>query len=110
LPTERERESVAAIHYKRLGCDNIEKAASITSTVTEGYSSREIAEYVCPSVARRSNRKPNYAAIESVTKAYTPASANQSDQLSKMRSAAASLRRANDPVAGPRGRRIASQK
>jgi SpoVK/Ycf46/Vps4 family AAA+-type ATPase len=110
LPTRAEREAVAGIHYRRLGCQNIGEAASATAGVTDGYSSREIAEHVCPSVARRSGRNPTASVINEVTTGYTPASKTQETQLNQMRAAAGSLRRANDPVevdTTPRARRVA---
>lgn len=107
LPTITERQEVAKIHYAKLGCIEGESlrgetrvlaAAQITAEHTEGFSSREIAEQVCPSVARRTNRKPTEQAIIEVCKSHTPASRTQSDQLKKMRESASALRLANDPV------------
>lgn len=96
LPSKREREAVAKIHYGRLKCADVEDAARMTAEATEGYSSREIAEHVCPSVARLSMRTPDAAIIRDVTRGYTPASTSQSEQLKAMRTAAQQLRRAND--------------
>lgn len=112
LPTETEREAVACIHYGRLGCDNADDSGNpssvITAQMTEGFSSREIAEFVCPSVARLSRRKPTESIIRQVCEGFTPASQTQADQLAAMRKAASSLRRANDPEsASATGRRIA---
>ncbi len=111
LGTLAERASVAEIHYQNLGCGNsdIGNAALCTANFTEGFSSREIAVQVCPSVARRSGRKPTPAIIEAVCKETVPASRTQREQLKLMREAAATLRRANDPEeATPTGgRRIA---
>lgn len=112
LPTRLERAAVASIHYKRLGCHDIHDPAQETADCTEGYSSREIAEHVCPSVARLSKRMPSRSFIKQVTDGYTPASKSQEAQLDQMRKAASSLRRANDPIetdAMPRGRRLAKQ-
>ena len=109
LPSLRERESVAAIHYRRLGCES-DTAARATAEATAGYSSREIAEHVCPSVARLSKRQPTPEVIQAVCRTYTPAAQSQSEQLASMRKAAAQLRRANDPADEPHkatGRRIA---
>jgi SpoVK/Ycf46/Vps4 family AAA+-type ATPase len=98
LPALSEREAVAKIHYVRLGCEQPDCAGESTARRTEGYSSREIAEHVCPSVARRSRRSPTPEVIEAVLAGYTPASRTQADQLTMMRRSAASLRRANDPL------------
>jgi len=97
LPSLSERQAVARIHYARLGCDGVESAARATADYTEGYASREIAEHICPSVARRSDRKPTAEIISQVASGYTPASRTQAEQIQHMRRAAASLRRANDP-------------
>jgi len=104
-----ERRDVARIHFTRLGCDNIEEAALAAAQATEGWSSREIAEYLCPSVARRTKRKPTSDSIMEVCEGYSPASRTQTAQLDAMRHAASSLRRANDPAEShrPSGRRIA---
>ena len=110
LPTESERKAVAAIHFERLGCMNPCDAAQMTGAVTEGFSSREIAEALCRSVARQSNRKPTAEIIKAVAATITPTSTTQAEQLAAMRKAAGTLRRANDPAeaqAAPKGRRIA---
>lgn len=111
LPSARERQAVALIHYKRLQCEAPEQAAETTAQLTEGYSSREIAEHVAPSVARRSGRQPSTDLIREVVREYTPASATQAEQLNAMRRAAGSLRRANDPLEThtPTGRRVRSE-
>lgn len=108
LPTLPERQAVAKIHYTRLQCDSGLGGDVMTAEHTEGYSSREIAEQICPSVARLTNRMPTEEAIRAICKALTPASRTQAEQLEKMRNAASSLRRANDPVKAhaPTGRKI----
>ncbi len=109
LPTDSERAAVAAIHFDRLKCADVETASAAIVPHTEGWSSREIAEYACPSIARQTGRKPTERVITDVCRSYSPASTTQADQLKQMRSAAGSLRRANDPIeAGPTagGRRI----
>jgi hypothetical protein len=104
LPSHRERLAVAEIHYQRLGCDGVESASRATADYTDGFSSREIAEQVCPSVARQTRRKPSSEIISRVCAGITPASRTQAEQLAAMRRAAATLRRANDPeeIAGTR--------
>jgi|SRR5579864_274352 len=109
LPTLAERAAVALIHYTRLGCDDAEDAATDTAAHTRGFSSREIAEYICPSVARRTARRPTESVIKEICTGYTPASKTQEEQLKRMREAASSLRRANDPADEehvPTGRKI----
>jgi len=108
LPCARERIGVAKIHYRRLGCQEPDRAAESTGQLTEGFSSRELAEHVCPSVCRLSRRNPDTDLIRSVVQGITPASRTQAEQLAAMRRAAATLRRANDPEVTdtPTGRRV----
>jgi SpoVK/Ycf46/Vps4 family AAA+-type ATPase len=110
LPSTREREAVCAIHYARLNCKDASMAAKLTADRSEGFSSRELAEHILPSVARLSARKPTAEIISRVVSSYTPASKTQGEQLEAMRRAASTLRRANDPeeaeVAPAKGRRI----
>lgn len=112
LGSEEERRAVAEIHYRRLGCSNPEESAIQTAELTDGFSSREIAEAVCSSVARLTSRKPNEATIARVCKSIVPASITQAEQLKLMRQAAQGLRLANDPKEGSgsksrQGRRVA---
>lgn len=95
LPSHAERASVAEIHYRRLGCPL--DAVRVTADCTDGFSSREIAEHVIPSIARLTQRKPDAQTVSQVCGAYTPVSQTQGEQLQQMRRAAGSLRRANDP-------------
>lgn len=109
LPTRRERQAVAEIHLRRLTCPT-DTAAEIADA-TEGFSSREIAEQLIPSLARCTRREPKPEAIQRLAQGITPASKTQADQLRKMRDAAATLRRANDPADAelpPRTRQIGS--
>ena len=96
LPTKGERRSVANIHFSRLGCVGVDHAAELLATLTEGYSSREIAEHICPSVARLSNRQLDDETLKMVIRRTVPSSKTQATQLESMRRAADSLRRAND--------------
>ena len=90
---------MARIHYERLGCDLGGGGASETAELTDGFSSRELAEQICPSVTqqtgpgRRRKRLQRYAR-------HAPASRTQVEQLKQMREAASSLRRANNPAEG----------
>lgn len=108
LPTVAERRAVARIHYDRVGVEDPEQHATLTALATDGFSSREIAEHVVPSVARRGSRKLSTAVISDVCSGFAPASLTQVDQLAAMRRAAASLRRANDsePDVNTSGRTI----
>lgn len=94
LPSVTERRAVAEMHYRRCGCplDTVNALADIT----DGFSNREIAESVIPSIARLSNRNPTHGIVNKVCASFTPASKTQADQLAKMRAAAAPLRKAND--------------
>lgn len=109
LPTRTERVAVAGIHFERLECADVEKASAALAAYSEGFSSREIAEHIVPSVARRTKRQPDDETIRAACESFTPASKTQAEQLNQMRQAAGSLRRANDPEsvnAAPTGRRI----
>jgi DNA polymerase III delta prime subunit len=98
LPTHVERCAVAAIHLRRLGCEAVEETAAILAELSEGWSSREIAEHAVPSIARRSRRRPTPEIVREVCAGIVPASRTQERQLAEMRRAAGSLRRANDPL------------
>ena len=97
LPTTRERAAVASIHLRRLKCANVETAAQTIAEHTEGFSSREIAEQLVPSLARCTRRAPDTDSIIKHARSITPASKTQSEQLRVMRESASTLRRANDP-------------
>jgi len=98
LPTRAERREVARIHFARVGCEDPEGCARAAAACTDGFSSREIAEKLVLSVARRTSRKPTAAAITAAAQAITPTSRTHADDLSKMRRAASALTRANDPA------------
>jgi hypothetical protein len=110
LPNRVERQAVAEVHFRRLGCQNPEKAAEWASVATEEFSSREIAEQLVPSVARRSNRKPTQAVVDYCASKIKPASQTQAESLAKMRKAGSQLNPANDPeenaVKPVKGRRL----
>lgn len=111
LPSAAERQSVCQIHYTRLGCENPETAALSTAQASEGFSSRELAEHVIPSVARLTRRAPDTDTIRKVCSEFCPASRSQAEQLANMRRAAETLRRANDAPdsSAPRGRRVSAK-
>jgi DNA polymerase III delta prime subunit len=96
LPGSAERQAVASIHLSRLGCKSVRRAASLIASLTAGYSSREIAEKICPSLARLSQRDPSDETVRLVIGRTTPVSRTQAAELEKMRHSAASLRKAND--------------
>ena len=84
LPVHAERKAVAEIHYRRLGCENPDSAAKQTADYTDGFSSREIAETLIPSVARKTLRKPDACTIAKLATTMTPASKSQADELQRM--------------------------
>jgi len=114
MPTASERRDVANLWLKHFRCwaDDEAKRAAAAETLamaTEGFSNREIAKTLVPSIARTSNRQPTPDLVEKVCKAAVPVSKSQEAQLKQMRDAAATLRRANDAVDGsakPSGRRL----
>lgn len=96
LPSATERRAVSGIHLAKLGCREIESTARQIASLTDGYSSRELAQSIVPSIARLSNRVPSPQIVESVVRRTVPASRTQARQLDEMRAAASTLRRAND--------------
>lgn len=110
LPNASERRAIAAVHLARLGCENVDSAASSIATDSEGFSSREIAENIVPTLARRTNRKPDTDAIRAICKGFKPASETQGEQLQGMRAKAQLLKPANSPTDDKgrgKGRRVA---
>ena len=96
LPTQIERAAVAKIHYERVGCEgDLDTISDITAQATDGFSSREIAQDIVPTVARRCNRNPDPLVIGDVCNEHCPVSKSNGEQLDMMRAAARSLRRAN---------------
>jgi len=108
LPSPDERRDVIRIHYQRCGCP-LDTVDFLTDS-TDGYSNRELAMSLIPSIARLSNRQPTREIITKVVMNTQSSSESQPDQLAKMRQAASSLRLANDhrdPLERPiSGRRI----
>jgi hypothetical protein len=100
LPTHTERKAVAEIHFKRLGCSEPAASARTVADYTDGFSSREIAEQLIPSVVRKTARKPDAKAIAALAISITAASKSHAEQLKGMRQAAITLRRANNPDDG----------
>lgn len=96
LPGLGERKHIAGIHFGRFGCVNVEHASKLLASLTEGYSGREIAEDVCRSAARISNRQLDDESVRLAVSRTTPVSVTQSAKLEQMRAAASTLRRAND--------------
>jgi SpoVK/Ycf46/Vps4 family AAA+-type ATPase len=107
--TWEERRAVAEYHYNRLGCQNVAEASKWTADATEGFTSRELAETVCPDVAALTARNPTDATIQEVVAGIIPTSKIKAEEFESMRKAAAGYRRANDPVEEVRsvgGRRV----
>lgn len=96
LPRPAEREEVIRIHYQRCGCPL--DTASVLRDITDGFSNREIAQSLIPSIARLSNRNPTTQIVQQVCQNAVSVSAAQPDQIKKMREAARSLRLANDAL------------
>ncbi len=94
LPNEDERRSVIEQHYRRVGCPL--DTVGLLASITDQYSSREIAEAIIPSIARLSNRNPTVPIVNMVVQRTTPVSVTQKDQIEAMRAAAKVLRKAND--------------
>lgn len=99
LPVDDERKAICSMWYRHFGCSEPDNAASITSDITDGFSSRELVA-LCKSVAQLSNRVPQSGHIYTAKGLITPSSVTQAAQLAEMRSAAQRLRRANTPTGG----------
>lgn len=82
LPTIPERQEIAAIHLRRLGCDD--SLADHVASLTEGYSGAEIAGAIL-SAARRTRRRIDEPAIEQAVSAIVPLSRSRAGELEKMR-------------------------
>lgn len=95
LPTQAERREVAGIYLTEFDCTNVDAAAVRIAELTDGYSSRELAETICPDVARLSRLECDDLTIQQVVSRTVPSSRTQAAQLERMRAAASTLRRAN---------------
>ena len=100
LPVLSERREVAGIYLSDVGCTDTTRAAAVIAELTDGYSSREIAETIVPDVARLSRLECDDETISLVIGRTVPSSRTQSAQLERMRSAASTLRRANSEADG----------
>lgn len=101
LPTSAERRAVAAIHLSAMDCTPpVDSIARAVADCTDGFSSREIAEKVVPTLLRQTQRRPDTAAVSRICAGITPTSRANQEALKAMRDAVRSLRRANDPDEG----------
>jgi hypothetical protein len=109
-PDAQERQQVAEYHFKRVRIADPAGAAKITAGLTEGCSSAQLAEEICPEVTRRTARKAaDLDTVRAVVSTITPAANVNTDQLAAMERAVAGWRLANTPAAAearPTGRRI----
>lgn len=108
LPSPAERAAIARIHLAAMGAEEVEYTAAGIAEVTEGFSAREIATQLVPTILRQSSRRPNADDVIRAAREMTPTSVTQELQLRAMRSAAAGMRRASAPStdAGRGGRAI----
>jgi SpoVK/Ycf46/Vps4 family AAA+-type ATPase len=92
LPCAEERREIAEIHLTRLSAANPTHAANLVAHETEGFSSREIATKLIPTILRRSNRAPDGDIVRQAAREILPTSRSQSEQLEQIRRAAAGMR------------------
>ena len=59
LPSAEERREIALIHLQAMGAADPVQAAELVAHETEGFSARELATELIPTILRRSNRNPN---------------------------------------------------
>ena len=95
LPVHSERLEVAGMYLSEFGCTNVGNAAKLIAANTDGYSNREIAQTICPDIARLSRLECDDETVALVIGRTVPSSRTQSAQLERMRNAASTLRRAN---------------
>jgi SpoVK/Ycf46/Vps4 family AAA+-type ATPase len=100
LPVHSERKAVAEIWYRHYGAADVESAARATADYTDGFSSREIHESLIKSVLRTTQRKPTPQTIAVAASKITPQSKSHGEDLAKMRKAAVTLLRGNNPDEG----------
>jgi SpoVK/Ycf46/Vps4 family AAA+-type ATPase len=104
LPCAVERREIAEIHLRALGCADPVGAAELVTHETEGFSARELATELIPTILRRSNRAPNGDIVRQAAREILPTSRSQSAQLDAIRTAAAGMRpagRRGDSPTGP---------
>lgn len=95
LPVHCERREVAGIYLSDLECRNVDRAAKVIASLTDGYSNRELATTICPDVARLSKLECDDDTIQHVVGRSIPVSKTQTADLERMRQAASTLRKAN---------------
>jgi len=97
MPSSEDREDIAAIHLKRLGCD--ESLAAAIARATPEWTGAEI-EQLIKSAARRSNRNMDKEIIEACGRDIKPISTVRADEIAALRDwAKDTLRPANIPDA-----------
>ena len=106
LPTREERVEIAAVHLRRLGCD--ESLAGTVADLSDKWTGAEIESCVL-SAARRTRRIVTEDALRTAAAAVRPISRTRAAEIDSLRKwAADSLRpanRASSPAAQPLGRR-----
>jgi hypothetical protein len=103
LPCAAERREISEIHLRALGAADPVQAAELVTHETEGFSARELATELIPTILRRSNRRPDGDCVRAAAREILPTSKSQSDQLDAMRQAAAGFRPAGRSGAAPTG-------
>lgn len=112
LPAPADRESIASIHLAAMGCADSPAIARHIAEVTEGFSAREIAEKLVPSLLRQSRRAPTGDDVIRVARTISPTSKTMEVQLKEMRDAGATMTLASGAVTqtGSAGRRLGGSK
>lgn len=108
LPSEAERESIAAIHLSKYGDKSAHNLSAFVASITEQWSGAEI-EQLAKSAARKTGRKVTQAALMDSAKAIKPISRVKADEISKLREwAKDTLRLANALESAPvaHGRKV----
>lgn len=96
LPSGSERQAIAEVHLRRLGCEFEPTLAETIARRTDQYTGAEI-EQLVKSAARFANRKPTVAHIETASRSIKPVAVVNREAVEKFRTwAKGALRFAND--------------
>jgi hypothetical protein len=103
LPCAAERREIAEIHLRALGAADPVGAAELVTRESEGFSARELATELIPTILRRSNRAPDGDVVRQAAREILPTSKSQSEQIELMRRSAAGFRPAGRSGPAPTG-------
>lgn len=103
LPCAVERREIALIHLAEMDAADPAGCAELVTHETEGFSARELATELIPTILRRGGDRPDGDCVRQAAREILPTSRSQSAQLDAIRSAAAGMRLAGRKGAAPTG-------